>query len=127
MKAWARAAGKLARYEHIGWSEWPHRRAWSFHSGAIAISGRRGGAGAAASGRRSWATLAGPGILRRALLGGEGAAEHITDDSGFRRAAGVPGAREPLGRDDAVSARSLRHHEPDVGPGDHVAEPIVVR
>ena len=43
MKAWARAAGKLARYEHIGWNEWPQRRCWSFHSGAIPIAGSSAG------------------------------------------------------------------------------------
>ena len=35
MNAWASEAGKLARYEHIGWRLWPQRRAWSFHSGSI--------------------------------------------------------------------------------------------
>ena len=40
MKAWVRAAGKLARYEHIGWKVWPHSRCWSFHSGASAIGGQ---------------------------------------------------------------------------------------
>ena len=39
MKAWASDAGKLARYEHIGWRVWPQRRAWSFHSGSIARAG----------------------------------------------------------------------------------------
>src|SRR5260221_3958231 len=39
MNAWARAAGKLARYEHIGWNEWPHSLRWAFHSGSIAIRG----------------------------------------------------------------------------------------
>src|ERR1035437_1588832 len=34
MKAWARLAGKLARYEHIGWKLWPQSRCWSFHSGS---------------------------------------------------------------------------------------------
>ena len=43
MKAWARAAGKLARYEHIGWNEWPHSRCWSFHSGAMPIAGSSAG------------------------------------------------------------------------------------
>src|SRR4051794_5727796 len=39
MKACARAAGKLARYEHIGWKEWPQRRCCAFHSGSIAMAG----------------------------------------------------------------------------------------
>ena len=43
--AWARAAGKLARYEHIGWNEWPHRRGWSFQSGSRASRGRIGDEG----------------------------------------------------------------------------------
>ena len=47
MKAWVRAAGKLARYEHIGWKVWPHSRCWSFHSGASPSPGAR----AAARGR----------------------------------------------------------------------------
>src|SRR5258706_9274603 len=52
MNAWASAAGKLARYEHIGWRVGPHRRAWSFHSGAI------GSAGSAAGTSRSSASCA---------------------------------------------------------------------
>src|SRR5262245_34998196 len=43
MKAWASDAGKLARYEHIGWNEWPHRRGWAFQSGSIAIDGSSAG------------------------------------------------------------------------------------
>src|ERR1035437_819240 len=39
MKAWTRPAGKLARYEHMGWKLWPERRCWSFHSGSIASCG----------------------------------------------------------------------------------------
>ena len=49
MKAWVRAAGKLARYEHIGWNEWPHRRCWAFHSGASEMAGSSSG-----SSRASW-------------------------------------------------------------------------
>src|SRR6185436_7773622 len=42
-------AGKLARYEHIGWKEWPHSRCWSFHSGVRPIGGSSSG-----SSRASW-------------------------------------------------------------------------
>ena len=49
MNAWVKAAGKLARYEHIGWKAWPHSRCWSFHSGASAIGGSSSG-----SSRASW-------------------------------------------------------------------------
>ena len=49
MNAWVRAAGKLARYEHIGWNEWPHRRCCVFHSGSSAIAGSSSG-----SSRASW-------------------------------------------------------------------------
>ena len=70
MNAWARAAGKLARYEHIGWRAWPHSRCWSFHSGAMSIAGRPGsalgrappgasvsGEGAPSSGSDSWVAV----------------------------------------------------------------------
>ena len=49
MKAWASDAGKLARYEHIGWRLWPQRRAWSFHSGSIPSAGS-----ALGNSRASW-------------------------------------------------------------------------
>src|SRR3954470_21844643 len=49
MNAWARAAGKLARYEHIGWSVWPHSRGCAFQSGSIARAGSSLG-----SSRASW-------------------------------------------------------------------------
>src|SRR5690349_20594983 len=52
MNAWASAAGKLARYEHIGWSAGPHSRACYFHSGAIARAGRAAGTSRS---RASWA------------------------------------------------------------------------
>ena len=55
--AWVRAAGKLARYEHIGWNEWPHRRCWSFHSGAIGRAGRSSGSSSA-----SWAAAVALGV-----------------------------------------------------------------
>ena len=61
MNAWARAAGKLARYEHIGWNGWPHRRCWSFHSGAMASGGSSSGSSSA-----SWPVVArvgGPDIV----------------------------------------------------------------
>ena len=53
MNAWVRAAGKLARYEHIGWNAWPHSRCWSFHSGASAIAGSSRGCSSGSS-RASW-------------------------------------------------------------------------
>ena len=59
MNAWVRAAGKLARYEHIGWNEWPHRRCWAFHSGWMAIAGSSSG-----SSRASWAAAAALGRPR---------------------------------------------------------------
>src|SRR3954471_4831851 len=80
MNAWARAAGKLARYEHIGWSEWPHSRDWSFQSAATPSSGRTG-SGDSARGSGSWSTLTARAILGRSLLAGERAAEHSTGDS----------------------------------------------
>src|SRR4051794_9461823 len=43
MKAWLRAAGKLARYEHIGWNEWPQSRCCAFHSGAMGNRGMSAG------------------------------------------------------------------------------------
>ena len=49
MKAWASAAGKLARYEHIGWRVWPHSRCCAFHSGSRARLGS-----ALGSSRASW-------------------------------------------------------------------------
>ena len=89
MNAWVRAAGKLARYEHIGWNAWPHRRCWSFHSGARAIAGSSSG-----SSRASWpADVARAG---RADMGGRvlltllrsrsarWVAEHSTGDSVLR-------------------------------------------
>src|SRR5664279_791132 len=39
MKACTRLAGKLARYEHMGWKLWPQSRCWSFHSGAMESCG----------------------------------------------------------------------------------------
>src|SRR3990172_3717997 len=56
MKGWVSAAGKLARYEHIGWNGWPHSRCCAFHSGS---SPRRGNSVASSS--ASWA-----GAARRA-------------------------------------------------------------
>ena len=47
MKAWVSAAGKLARYEHIGWKAWPHSRCWSFHSGARSMGGSSSGSSSA--------------------------------------------------------------------------------
>ena len=52
MKAWASDAGKLARYEHIGWNGWPHRRCWAFHSGSIASRGS-----SVSSSRASWVAV----------------------------------------------------------------------
>ena len=67
MKAWARAAGKLARYEHIGWNEWPHSRCWSFHSGAIPIDGSVAGCSTARP-RGSWETR-GSGVVIDSSIG----------------------------------------------------------
>ena len=39
MKACTRLAGKLARYEHMGWKLWPQSRCWFFHSGSISRRG----------------------------------------------------------------------------------------
>ena len=60
MKAWARAAGKLARYEHIGWSDGPHSRAWSFHSGAIGSTGSAAGTSRSSA---SWADVRGSIVI----------------------------------------------------------------
>src|SRR3954447_18312932 len=87
MNECARAAGKLARYEHIGCRLWPHRRGWPFHSGSIAIAGSALGSSSAScpwsmvwsgipwlEGARAWAPRAkGP--------------EHSTQDSGLRHEA----------------------------------------
>ena len=54
MKAWTSEAGKLARYEHMGWRLWPQRRAWSFHSGSMARAGS-----ALGSSRASWPAASG--------------------------------------------------------------------
>src|SRR5436305_9858312 len=125
MKAWATAAGKLARYEHIGWREWPHRRGWSFQSAATPISGRTLIEASSARGSSSWSTLAARAILGRSLLAGEG---RRSIARAIRRAGrGRPRHRPPsLGGDHPITAGPLRHHESDVGAGDDVAEPIVV-
>jgi hypothetical protein len=70
MKACAREAGKLARYEHIGWNEWPQSRCWTFHSGGIAIAGSSAG-----SSRASWVAVAGAAFrwVGRASRGREAA------------------------------------------------------
>jgi hypothetical protein len=80
MKAWARAAGKLARYEHIGWNEWPQSRCCSFHSGAIPIGGSAPGAPgtAGARPRASW-DAGGSSVAIDSSLGR--GAEHTTGDS----------------------------------------------
>ena len=107
MNAWARAAGKLARYEHIGWRVGPHSRCWSFHSGASASSGSPSGssraswpAGVAAdrdascgrrSGRRAGPSRRQPPCVARPLdlrvhpadPGGRGAEHSTTDSAGF--------------------------------------------
>ena len=43
MNAWVKAAGKLARYEHMGWNEWPHSRCWAFQPGSMAMAGSSSG------------------------------------------------------------------------------------
>src|SRR3954469_8224394 len=65
MNAWARAAGKLARYEHIGWRLWPHSRGCAFQSGSIARAGSSLG-----SSRASWPAGGGRVVVARSGIPG---------------------------------------------------------
>src|SRR5689334_20874464 len=164
MKACASAAGKLARYEHIGWSAGPQSRCWSFHSGAMSIAGRPDeppgreppegspvDEGAPSSGSDSWVAVEARRSNVIAIDGswrGKGRAAYHGPEAipggvaSRRKRPAVPsgttrlallraaaGRCPPLvrsGRDDPVATRSLRHHEPDVGPAEDVGKAVVV-
>src|SRR4029079_14434591 len=127
MKAWLRAAGKLARYEHIGWNAWPHSRCWSFHSGAMARIGSSGDD----AGTRSSASWAAAVALRGVVIPGSGSLEADGPRSIARATAGIgrlgrwPSERRS-GRAHTTTPRPLGHDETDVGPRDDVEEVIAV-